>query len=99
VWLALLVLPRGSGRATLRQVCRARVGAAALTGVGIYLTYTLVLLALGFVANVSYAVAFRQLSVPLGAVLGVVLLKEPAYAPKSVGVGIAVIGLVLVGLG
>lgn len=38
--------------------------------------YMLVLCAMQLVDNVSYVVAFRQLSIPLGAVLGIYLLKE-----------------------
>jgi uncharacterized membrane protein len=42
--------------------------------------------------------AFRQLSIPLGAVLGMVLLKEPHYLPKLIGVAIVFLGLILVGI-
>jgi uncharacterized membrane protein len=74
-----------------------RVAAAA--GVTIYFTYSLVLVAFAFARNVSYVVAFRQLSIPLGAALGIVLLHEPAYRPKLVGSAVIFVGLVLVGLG
>ncbi len=43
--------------------------------------------------------AFRQLSIPLGAVLGMVLLKEPHYLPKLIGLAIVFLGLILVGIG
>jgi uncharacterized membrane protein len=51
------------------------------------------------VTNVSYVVAFRQLSIPLGAFVGVFVLKEPRYRPKLVGVLVMFAGLVLVGAG
>ena len=54
---------------------------------------------MAFVSNVSYVVAFRQLSVPPGAVAGVLLLHDPPYLPKLIGVAIMFAGLVLVGLG
>lgn len=40
--------------------------------------------------------AFRQLSIPLGAIAGIVLLGEPACRPKLVGVCLMFWGLVLV---
>lgn len=98
-WLALFVLPSRGQRAVLCETLRERALLAAGTGLTIYAAYTLVLVAMAFVANVSYVVAFRQLSVPLGAVLGVLVLKEPGSVPKFVGVGVMFVGLVLVGTG
>lgn len=71
----------------------------ALTGVIIMATYGLVLAAMAFVTNVSYVAAFRQLSIPIGAVFGLAFLGEPRYPPKLVGVGVVTVGLVLVGVG
>ena len=78
---------------------RTQLGSAGLTGIGIYAAYTLVLVAMAFVSNVSYVVAFRQVSIPLGAVTGVLVLRDPPYLPKLVGVVIMFAGLLLVGLG
>ncbi len=83
----------------LRSIAHLHWGRAALTGAGIFGAYVLVLLAMSLVSNVSYVVAFRQLSIPLGAVLGVLVLKEPRYPTKFVGVAIMFVGLVLVGTG
>lgn len=99
MWLGMLVLARKRGRAELNEVWRAQVPQAGLTGIGIYAGYTLVLVAMAFVGNVSYVVAFRQVSVPLGALAGVLALQDPAHVPKLVGVAIMFAGLVLVGLG
>jgi drug/metabolite transporter (DMT)-like permease len=99
LWLGGLVVTRRRGRAELREVWRAQAGPAALTGVGIYAGYTMVLVAMGFVSNVSYVVAFRQVSVPLGALAGVLALHDPPHAPKLAGVAIMFSGLLLVGLG
>jgi drug/metabolite transporter (DMT)-like permease len=71
---------------------------AAVTGVIINITYALVLVAMAFVTNVSYVAAFRELSIPIGAILGISLQKEPPYRPKMIGVGIVLAGLLLVGL-
>lgn len=64
-----------------------------------YLTYILVLLAYQYADEVSYVVAFRQLSIPLGAVLGVCILKEPASVPKFLAVLIIMCGLIMVAVG
>jgi uncharacterized membrane protein len=42
--------------------------------------------------------AFRQLSILIVAVLGMVLLKEPHHVPKVVGVILIFAGLVMVGI-
>jgi len=99
LWLLPLVLLRSEGRATLRQLLHSDKSHASLAGIMIYMTYILVLVSMAFVTNVSYVVAFRQLSIPLGTLLGIAVLREPAHAPKLVGVGIMFIGLVLVGTG
>ncbi len=78
---------------------RASKRTAILTGFGIYGTYALVLISMAFVKNVSYVVAFRQLSIPLGAGLGIMGMGESSCRPKIVGVGIMFIGLILVGSG
>ncbi len=70
-----------------------------LTGVIIVATYGLVLAAMAFVSDVSYVAAFRQLSIPIGAVFGLTLLGEPRYRPRILGVAIVTVGLVLVGVG
>jgi uncharacterized membrane protein len=99
LWLSALVLGRKQGRAELRAVWRMQTWQAGLTGASIYAGYTLVLVAMAFVSNVSYVVAFRQVSVPLGALVGVLALRDSPHVPKLVGVATMFVGLVLVGLG
>ncbi|MFW6152284.1 MAG: EamA family transporter [Verrucomicrobiota bacterium] len=99
LWLFLFVTLRRSGRASLSQVLRVNKPHAALAGVAIYLAYVLVLIALAFANNVSYVVGFRQLSIPLGATLGVLVLKEAPTTPKIAGVIIVFVGLMLVAMG
>lgn len=98
-WLTIFVVIRRSGRKLLRQVLHTNARHAALTGMAIYLTYTLVLISLQFADNVSYVVGFRQLSIPLGATLGLLVLKEPPHPPKLAGVSIMFIGLMLLAAG
>ena len=97
-WMMIFVLMRGSERRYFKEVMDRYKISAALTGGGIYLTYGLVLLAMNYVSNVSYVAAFRQLSIPLGAVLGMAVLREPAYSVKIFGILVVFSGLVLVGL-
>ena len=65
-----------------------------VTGVVIMATYGLVLTSMAYVTNVSYVAAFRQLSIPIGAVLGLTLQREPRYLPKLIGIGIVSVGLI-----
>lgn len=91
-----LVLP---GKRNLRLLDRKNFWKpAVLTGLMICLTYGLVLAAMAYVSNVSYLVAFRELSIPLGALLGIFVQKEPAPAPKMIGMAAVMAGLVVVSL-
>jgi drug/metabolite transporter (DMT)-like permease len=72
---------------------------ALLMGAIITGTYTLVLLAMAYVSNVSYVIAFRQLSIPIGAMLGILVRKESTTTPKILGITLVFIGLVLAALG
>lgn len=99
IWLALWVLAIPAERGTLLRMDRQTVMRTARMGAGIYLAYTLVLVAMGFVTNVSYVVAFRQLSIPLGALMGMTLLGEARPFPRLVGIAVTFAGLVLVGIG
>ncbi len=78
---------------------RSLIISAMLTGVAIMSTYGLVLAAMAYVSDVSYVAAFRQLSIPIGAILGLTWQQEPRYRPKIMGIGIVSIGLILVGVG
>ena len=98
-WLLFFVVGRKRERTMLRQVMSKQFLSAVSMGFGIYLTYSLVLISMAFVTNVSYVVAFRQLSIPVGVALGLWLLKEPVYIPKLVAVAVMFIGLILVGTG
>ena len=99
LWLALFIALRPRGRADFRQVIRENKRHAALAGAIIYLTYAIVLVSLAFVKNVSYVVCFRQLSIPVGAAFGILILKEAPHRPKLAGVAVMFAGLVLVATG
>lgn len=99
LWLSLFIALRRESRQRLGHVLRTNKQRAVLAGVIIHLTYGLVLIAMAFSSNVSYVVGFRQLSIPFGAILSILVLREAPHAPKLAGVTIMSIGLVLVALG
>ena len=98
LWQSLFVIFDSGERKRLSDVLHDYKGAAAITGVGIYLTYGLVLISMNYVTNISYVAAFRQLSIPVGALFGMALLREPRYNSKIIAVAMIFVGLVLVGL-
>jgi drug/metabolite transporter (DMT)-like permease len=97
LWQSLFVVVNRRERQRMSEVLKLFKGPAALTGIGIYLTYGIVLISMNYVSNVSYVAAFRQLSIPLGAMFGMVFLKEPRYLPKIIGIAAIFAGLVLAG--
>lgn len=98
LWQSLFVVVSRRERQRMPEVLKSYKGPAALTGIGIYLTYSIVLVSMNYVSNVSYVAAFRQLSIPLGAIFGMALLKESRYLPKTVGIAAIFAGLVLAAL-
>jgi uncharacterized membrane protein len=99
LWLGALVVFSPGERKSVLSVFRFSKLSAFLTGTGLFFAYVPVLMAMAHVTNVSFVAAFRQLSIPLGATLAIVFLKEPPYLPKLVGIVIVYGGLVLVGMG
>jgi len=70
-------------------------GAAGLMMTG---AYGLVLLAMAFVTNVSYVSAFRQLSLPIGVFLGMVVHHEPRFLPRLTGLVVILVGLLIIAI-
>ncbi len=60
--------------------------------------YVLVLLAMKFVTNVSFVQAFRQMSLPIGILAGIFILKESSSAPKITGILLVIAGLIMTSL-
>ncbi len=98
-WQASTVLAQKPEWKTFLEIARHRRGTFIPLGLGINLGYLLILAAMTYSRNVSYVVAFRQISIPLGALLGVLWLKEPLPFPKATGLIILLIGLTLVATG
>jgi len=99
VWLAVLVSIIPSERRELTSLRRSSWLQPALAGIFMLLSYGLVLVAMAFVRDVSYVSAFRQTSIPIGALMGLLIDKEKAYLPKLVGILLISLGLALVALG
>lgn len=59
------------------------------------LAYLLVLVAMGYVTNVSFVQAFRQLSLPVSALLGFIILKEKVSALRLAALTMIMIGLII----
>ena len=98
LWQSLFVAMSRRERQVMTEVLQSYKGPAAITGIGIFLTYGIVLVSMNYVSNVSYVAAFRQLSIPIGAMFGMALLKESRYLPKIVGIAAIFVGLVLAGV-
>lgn len=64
-----------------------------LAGIFASFSYALVLCAMNYVTNVSYVQVFRQLGLPIGMGLGVLILKERCTATKIIGVILILSGL------
>lgn len=99
IWLTMLLRSSPESRIHLRQHWRIFLGKAIITGIAIGLTYGIILLAMLYASNVSYIIALRQLSIPVGAILGIRFLNERATLPRIFGVAILFTGLTLVALG
>ncbi|NIA20956.1 MAG: hypothetical protein GWP05_03060 [Anaerolineaceae bacterium] len=99
LFLAPYVFLRRRGRQAVGEVVRTKRPVIVLTAFGLAATYSLVLTAMGYADNVSYVYAFIQLGIPLGALAGMLILREPRFAAKYVGVALILAGTVLVALG
>ena len=66
-----------------------------LASVACCLSYALILASMKYVTNVSYVAGFRQLSIPLGVIMGIVIFKEKIFLPRIIACMIIVTGLIL----
>jgi drug/metabolite transporter (DMT)-like permease len=97
--LIFFILINKNERDRLKRIDTLTLRQAFLVGTFIIMAYTLVLVAMNYVSNVSYVVAFRQVSIIIGGLLGMLVLKEPRHAPKFAGLAVSFLGMVLVGTG
>ena len=66
-----------------------------LAGVFAGLAYLLILMAMNYVSNVSFVQAFQQLSLPVSAVLGFVILKEKVTILRIISLALIMAGLIM----
>ena len=97
VVLGLFVLTQKQERAEFKRLFL-KTPWPHITGVFSSSAYALILLAMPLVTNVSYIQAFRQMSLPLGVLAGVFILKEPCGKVKLFGIILIVIGLIAASL-
>ena len=76
-----------------KHFCRSLIPSC--SGIFSTLAYAMILLAMPLVSNVSFVQAFRQLSLPICALAGVVLLHEKMTVPRLAGLLLIFSGLVL----
>ena len=67
----------------------------AMAGILSSLAYLLILLAMLRTTQLSFLQAFRQMSLPIGMLAGVFILKESCSMPKIIGIILIVSGLVM----
>lgn len=78
---------------------RALLKQGILAGIFASFSYVLVVCAMNYVTNVSYVQVFRQLGLPIGMGLGVLILKEHCTPVKILGVALILAGLAISVLG
>ncbi len=99
VWMAALVYLSPKDRRLLPELMKNAMGRSLLTAAMMFGTYALVVTSMAYASNVSYVVAFRQISIPIGVMMSVVGFGEKLYWPKLLGVAITFSGLIAVALG
>lgn len=99
IWMIWFVIITQKQRRECAELIRNQWQAALFTGGLMLGTYSLVILSMAFVDNVSYVVAFRQLSIPLGVLFAVIGFGESLKGPKILGVLMTFVGLIAVALG
>ena len=90
-----LILFDRSEREAFRKLMGKEVIYPVIAGVCSSGAYALVLFAMQYVTNVSFIQAFRQLSLPLGFVAGVLFLHEKSSATKITGLLLILTGLII----
>lgn len=98
LWGLPLIAVIRTERMMFSTVWREHRNSILVTGLMITSTYGLVLIAMAFSTDVSYVVALRQLSIPVGVLIGVVWLKERCSPLKLISVAVMLTGLVVVSL-
>lgn len=99
IWLGIYVFKTRYERIELVKTIKENKISSITAGIGITVAYGMILIAMAFSENVSYVVAFRQLGVFIGAVLGIIFLRENVTFPKMLGMAVLFVGLILIAIG
>lgn len=99
LWLAGFVLLDPKERKQAKEILVKEKTSSLVVGLIIYATYVLVLASMLYAENVGYVLAFRQLSIPVGSLLGWFFLQEKFNLKKITGLIILLTGLIMVALG
>ncbi|MEO9274600.1 EamA family transporter [Marinomonas sp. 5E14-1] len=99
IWMVWFVLRTAKQRRDFLLLTKEQWRVGLLTAALMLGTYSLVILSMAFVDNVSYVVALRQFSIPLGVLFAVIGFGESLKAPKIIGVMVTFTGLIAVALG
>lgn len=98
-WMSIWLFRKREHRQELRAYTSGgAMRDALIMGIGSYASYALVLIAMLYASDVSYVAGFRQLSVPLGAAVGVLWFGEHIDLTKGLALFAMVAGLLAVAL-
>ena len=95
ITLVSIMLSLKSERENLRRFIKERNFNPVFAGLFATCAYSLVLIAMNYVSNVSYVQVFRQIGLLVGVAGGIIILKERCSAPKIIGSLLIVSGLVM----
>ncbi len=95
VFMGLYVALKPVETQQLKSLANTSLKWAMMTGLAVNATYVLVLWAMQMTDNVSLIVALRQLSIPIGAILGIWVFREPAGVTRWIGIFLITLGVML----
>ena len=98
LWLVPIVLCSRVRRVEVHAVWKNQKKPTAANAVFMLLSYGMILTSYTLATNVGYIAAFRQAAIPIGAAIGIMWFREPLTRPKSIGLIMLIVGLILVAL-
>ena len=96
IFLGLYILINKAEQKRLFEILKNQKLPTVSAGLMLAAAYIIILICYPMVTNVSYVTAFRQISIPLGALTGMFFLKEKWSVTKILGVSIIFAGLLVV---
>jgi len=96
IFLGMYILISNVEKVKLLHIIKKEKFLTISAGLLLAAAYIIILICYPMVINVSYITAFRQISIPLGAIAGIFVLKERWSVPKVSGALIIFVGLLIV---